>query len=100
MENNPQTVNRIYNRLVEMGIDEIYEKSTEPKETNRQIGSQFTRWIKTGTLSVSLINQNEFIATKSDAILNASDNKMKNFANENLGYRNKGLDFITRFNGI
>lgn len=34
---NPQTVDRICGRLYEMGLDKIFEKCSEPKETNRQI---------------------------------------------------------------
>lgn len=36
-ERNPETVNRIAGNLFEIGLDKIYEKCTEPKETNRQI---------------------------------------------------------------
>lgn len=41
LERNPKTVNRICGRLYEMGLDKIFEKCTEPKETNRQIGHFF-----------------------------------------------------------
>src|SRR3989344_5315921 len=34
---NPGTVDRLYGRLVELGLDKIWEKCAEPKETNRQI---------------------------------------------------------------
>ena len=34
---NPRTVNRIAGRLYEMGIEKIWERCSEPKETNRQI---------------------------------------------------------------
>lgn len=43
---NPKTVSRLCGRLYEMGLDKIYEKCTEPKETNRQIGPLFKRWCK------------------------------------------------------
>ena len=38
---NPATVARLCGRLYEMGLDTIYERSSEPKETNRQIGPLF-----------------------------------------------------------
>lgn len=38
IDRNPQTINRLAGRLYEMGLDKIYERCTEPKETNRQIG--------------------------------------------------------------
>jgi hypothetical protein len=83
-----------------MGLDKIYEKSTEPKETNRQIGPLFKRWLLNGSLGISPVNMKEFESSTSNAILNASDNEMQHWANKNLNYtRNKGLDFIARFNG-
>ena len=50
IDRNPNTVDRLYGRLNELGLDKIYEKCTEPKETNRQIGPLFKRWIQKGTL--------------------------------------------------
>ncbi len=51
---NPETVNRLAGSLYEMGIEKIYEKCTEPKETNRQIGPLFKRWISSGTLGAPI----------------------------------------------
>jgi len=97
---NPATVDRLYGRLVEMGLNEIYKKCTEPKETNRQIGPLFKRWILRGTLGAPVLKLSEFINTKENAILNASEKKMTSFAKKHLDYnRNKGLDFVARFNG-
>lgn len=42
---NPATVDRLCGRLYEMGLDEIFFRSSEPKETNRQIGPLFKRWV-------------------------------------------------------
>lgn len=97
---NPNTVDRLYGRLCELGLDKIYEKCTEPKETNRQIGPLFRRWILKGTLGAPILECDEFISSKGNAILNGNDEQLKNFAKEYLGYtRNKGLDFVGRFNG-
>ncbi|KJR41287.1 Restriction endonuclease, type II, Tsp45I, partial [Candidatus Magnetoovum chiemensis] len=42
---------------------------------------------------------NKFILNNDDAVLDASDNAMMEFAKNNLGYtHNKGLDFVARFN--
>ena len=49
---NPNTVDRLCGRLYEMGLDKIYEKCSEPKETNRQIGPFFRRWLNKGVLGV------------------------------------------------
>lgn len=50
IDRNPQTINRLCGRLYEMGLNRIYEKCSEPKETNRQIGPMFRRWLSRGTL--------------------------------------------------
>ncbi|MDI6916905.1 MAG: hypothetical protein QMC80_03820 [Thermoplasmatales archaeon] len=99
LERNPATVDRLYGRLREMGLSRIYERCSEPKETNRQIGPLFRRWIKSGTLGVPVLNLKEFIVTKDNAILDASEKAMTDFARKQLKYgRNKGLDFVARFN--
>jgi hypothetical protein len=100
IDRNPNTVDRLYGRLNELGLDKIYEKCTEPKETNRQIGPLFKRWILKGTLGAPVLKLNQFISSKENAIVDGSDKEMMDFAKRYLGYtRNKGLDFIGRFNG-
>jgi hypothetical protein len=97
---NPKTVNRISGRLYEMGLDKIFEKCSEPKETNRQIGPMFKRWINSKSLGLTPVRPGEFFNGTGDAILDASDKEMMDIAKEKFGYnRNKGLDFIGRFNG-
>jgi hypothetical protein len=97
---NPKTVNRISGRLYEMGLDKIFEKCSEPKETNRQIGPMFKRWINSKSLGITPVRPGEFFNGTGDAILDASDKEMMDIAKEKFGYnRNKGLDFIGRFNG-
>jgi len=97
---NPETINRLAGTLYEMGLDSIYEKCTEPKETNRQIGPLFKRWLSKKTLGAEVfVTVSEFLAYQGNAVLNTSDAEMKNFAEEYLGYNhNKGLDFVARFN--
>lgn len=99
---NPKTFNRIAGNLYDMGLDTVFEKCTEPKETNRQIGPMFKYWIDKGTLGVPIYKSiKEFMATKDNGVLNISDSEMEKFAKEMLGYNHdKGLDFIARFNGI
>ncbi|TCP16482.1 Tsp45I type II restriction enzyme [Nicoletella semolina] len=43
IDRNPKTIDRIFGILVDMGFDEIIDKATVPKETNRQIGPLFKR---------------------------------------------------------
>jgi len=95
IKRNPETINRLCGRLYEMGLEEMFEKCSTPKETNRQIGPLFKRWVASKALGILPIGLNEFIKTKDDAILNASDAEMQLWAKEYLGYeRNKGLDFL------
>lgn len=100
IKRNPQTINRIAGELYSMGLDKIYDKCSAPKETNRQIGPMFKNWIKTKALGVNPVSMAEFVRNDENSILDASDQEMKNFAKEHLGYnRDKGLDFLARFNG-
>lgn len=94
---NPETLERITGRLYEMGLDEIFERCTEPKETNRQIGPLFRGWLQKRTLGIDLLNYNEFINSNKNAILNGSDKELMEFAREFLNYDgDKGLDFVCR----
>ncbi|MBE6915495.1 MAG: restriction endonuclease [Ruminococcaceae bacterium] len=97
---NPETINRLAGQLYEMGLDTIYEKCTAPKETNRQIGPLFKRWIAKKTLGAPVFSDpKEFLSYKGNAVLNSSDTEMERFARQYLGYNhNKGLDFVARFN--
>lgn len=100
LKRNPATVARLCGRLYEMGLDEIYSRSSEPKETNRQIGPLFKRWLKKKSLGIEPVKLDEFLKAKGNAVLNASDAEMMAFAKKYLNYKhNKGLDFIGRFNG-
>lgn len=100
LKRNPATVARLCGRLYEMGLDEIYSRSSEPKETNRQIGPLFKRWLKKKSLGVEPVKLDEFLKSKGNVVLDASDAEMMGFAKEHLNYKhNKGLDFVGRFNG-
>lgn len=100
IERNPKTINRISGRLYEMGLDKIFEKCSEPKETNRQIGPMFKDWLNRKTLGIQPVSIDEFTSNNEDAVLDASDKAMMDFAKEHLNYNhNKGLDFVARFNG-
>jgi len=99
LSRNSATVDRLCGRLYEMGLDEIYSRSSESKETNRQIGPFFKCWINNKSLGIDPLKKDDFLKTKTNAILDASDAEMMAFAKEYLNYNhNKGLDFIGRFN--
>lgn len=101
IERNPQTINRIAGTIYSMTLENIYEKCTEPKESNRQIGPMFKRWLSLGTIGCPVYDDEIlFLKSNENAIYNASDETMKKFAIKYLGYKrvDKGLDFIARFN--
>ncbi len=96
---NPMTIARLCGRLKEMGLNEIHKNLSQPKETNRQIGPLFKRWVNSGALGLMPLSLQEFQSTNDNAILNATDSAMQEYACEFLGYTNqKGLDFIAKFN--
>ncbi len=100
IERNPKTAQRLSSALFAMGLNEIYERASQPKETNRQIGPMFRNWIRKGDLGFRLTNNTErFMSGKADAILDLSDEGLMNFARKNLNYHsNKGLDLIAKIN--
>lgn len=97
---NPETVGRLCGRLYEMGLTEIYRRSSEPKETNRQIGPMFRDWLKRKTLGLELLRYADFESSTQNAILDGSDAELKIFAAKYLNYEGtKGLDFVARIRG-
>ena len=95
---NPQTVNRIVSSIYQMEWKEILDKITQPKETNRQIGPLFKKWINSAFAYPVTDDEETFLNhNKGTIIFNASDNKMQEIAQKHFGYhRNKGLDFIAK----
>ena len=102
IDRNLRTINRICGRIYEIGLDKIFERCSEPKKTNRQIAPMFRSWLKNKSLGVKPVDLDNFLSNDKDAILDAGDNAMMNFAKEHLGYNhNKGLDFVGRYaNGM
>ena len=100
IDRNPATVSRLAGILIEMGFDEILDKTTVPKETNRQIGPLFKNWIASGALGVPVTdNVDAFLNYQGNIVFNAGDSAMEVFAKTHLGYQhNKRLDFIAKFN--
>jgi hypothetical protein len=99
IDRNPKTTNRLCGRLYEMGLEKIYERCSEPKETNRQIGPFFKRWLNKKSLGLQPIELEEFTSSDKDAVLNGSNKELMDFASKELNYKHpKGLDFVARFN--
>ncbi|HIU55319.1 MAG TPA: restriction endonuclease [Candidatus Gallibacteroides avistercoris] len=100
LNRNPELLKRICDQLYELSLDEIFVRCSAPKETNRQIGPMFKKWVNSGALGLTPVPLNLFTYNTEDAILHASDKAMKAFAQTYLGYkRKKGLDFLARING-
>lgn len=100
IDRNPQTVNRLCGRLYDMGLNEIYSQCSSPKETNRQIGPLFRRWLEKKPLGAPFLTEKDFVRTKDNAILKGTDSELVEFARNHLSYKgSKGLDFVARFNG-
>lgn len=101
IDRNPETIQRLAGMLYDMGLSEIFEKTTAPKETNRQIGPLFRNWLQKRTLAPVIKDYDSFLKCNYNAILDGSDGFLANFANSYLGYTriNKGLDLIAKFNG-
>lgn len=98
LERNPATLERLCGRLYEMGLNEIYSRSTEPKETNRQIGPLFRQWLRKKSLGVDPVDSETFLKTKENAILDAGDIKMKHFAKKTLRVQTQqGFRFCCSF---
>lgn len=97
IERNPKTVDRLCGRLYELGLEEIRKRCETPKETNRQIGPMFRRWLQTGACGIPLVPAEDFQSFHGDAILDGSDAEMGKWCSDFLGYtREKGLDFVAK----
>lgn len=100
LERNPRTVNRLAGEMYELGLGELYKRCSAPKETNRQIGPMFKKWLAKGVLGLMPVDLKDFETVEGDAVFTGSDQQMQEFASRYLGYtHNKGLDFLGRFNG-
>ncbi|RXI26093.1 MULTISPECIES: restriction endonuclease [Aliarcobacter] len=99
LRNNPITIDRLGDRLLSMGYNEIIEECSKPKETNRKIGPMFKNWVqRLSSRYYITTDQNEILNSENGIIiLNTSDDDMKKFARNYLGYTSdKGLDFIAK----
>ncbi len=66
-----------------MGIDNVIEGVTQPKEANTRRGNQFSDWIKK---EFKFVNKIQFQAsTKGIVILNANELESRNFCNTVMG---------------
>jgi hypothetical protein len=84
IDRNPQTINRITGYFYEMGLDKLFQKCTEPKESNTQIGPMFTRWVDNKSLGIEPVGVLTFLNTSENAILKGGDQVLVDFAKKKL----------------
>jgi hypothetical protein len=83
LERNPLTVNRICQRLLDMGIEDVIQGALEPKESNRMRGNQFRAWARN---NFNVVELNEFrSSTQGIIVLGGSDLDAIRFCNNDLG---------------
>ena len=101
-ERNPETIDRIFQEIYALGIDQIIQNMERPAESNRQMGQRFRNWVESGALGIKVSqSKDEFLSSSEDMVLGGSDKSLGLFARVNLGYgRQTGLDFLCRVNGI
>jgi len=93
IDQNPETVKRIGERLYGLGIDRLIQEATRPKETNRQLGSAFRSCLC--CLGYPVLDENEFTQAKGVAFLAGGDKTLKDYAAKYLGCRlTKGIDVL------
>jgi hypothetical protein len=92
---NPQTIDRIAQRLFSMSFGELMASCEEPKEFNRQIGPLFRRWLR--RLPYPFLPENEFDRYEGIAFLEGSNGQLSFYANTKLGCDlDRGLDFVVK----
>jgi len=96
IEENPRTIERIGKRLYSLGFERMIQEATRPKETNRQLGSAFRKWLS--DIGYRLTDEDEFLRTNDQTlILKGSDSFLASFAREKLGcHLKKGIDFVIK----
>lgn len=95
IKNNPQTINRLWVKLTNLGLVEIIQGISRPKSASRKFGQYFSNWLKT---EFPTLSEKDFISSKKKiAVLSGGDVSLQKFAKDNLGYsRSKGLDFVVK----
>lgn len=96
---NPKTISRLATDIHQISLTDLYQKCSQPKEANRQIGPMFRYWVEHTEWEIPVVSYESFCTTEDDAICGGTDQQKKEFAQKNLNYlHNKGLDFLARIN--
>jgi len=83
IERNPRTVHRICDRLYAMGIDDVIEGATRPKEANTRRGNQFRAWARR---NFDWVDMRRFQFSQAGVVmLDATELEARNFCNTVMG---------------
>lgn len=98
---NPQTIKRLALQIRKYNLQELHEKCTESKESNRQMGQLFNNWIKSGVLNVDIYQDIiKFKNATGNRCFVGSDEQKRKFVQDNFNHTlDKGLDLLVVFNG-
>lgn len=95
LEYNPQTVDRIIQRIRSIGFEAMIKGIEEPKKVSRQSGMLFRKWLS--KLGYPLLSESEFRKYKGIAFLEGSNGALRKYANEVLNCNvSKGLDLVAK----
>lgn len=97
IENNPRTVERIANRLLDLSWEDLLKRCSEPKKASRQLGDAFKSWVK--TIGFPPYELSIFVKAKGICTLDESDTVMKKYATKSLKCKLKekaDLDFVAK----
>jgi hypothetical protein len=98
IDENPKTIERIAERLRHLGFEKMIQEASRPKETNRQLGNAFKKWLY--TLGYDVAEEDVFCKVNNRTmILKGGDKSLASFAKEKLGCElKKGIDFVIKKN--
>ncbi len=96
LDKNPETINRLGDRLLLIGIENIIKMAAKPKSSSRQFGNIFQNWLN--SFQYPILSQEEFSKCKRISFLKGSDNELKKFAKSELKIKklNRRPDFILK----
>lgn len=96
MRKNPNTVSRIAERLYSMEFEILIREASRPKETNRQLGNAFKKWLT--TIGYKMVDERELIDSRRGILLlRGSDQRLMEFSRRQLDCRlKKGIDLVAK----
>lgn len=95
IDRNPETVDRVCERLFAMGADNLINGITQPKEANARRGNQFNHWVRQNFEVVGLSDFTR--STSGIVVLGASELEARDFCNSTLNVGiSKRPDFVAK----